>query len=631
MFRPSEEIKSRLDLVDFVQEYLPLKQAGVNFKANCPFHGEKTPSFIVSRQKQIWHCFGCNEGGDVFQFLMKKEGISFGEALKILARRVGIVLEKENPQIIDERARLLEICELSARYYQQVLLKSKIAEKAREYLTYRGLDQSTVDLFHIGFSPPSQSGALNLNNFLIRHGYSQDDILKAGVAIASQRGFGHFDRFRNRLIFPLHDHHGQVVGFTSRLLPQEEDGMGKYVNTPQTPIYNKSLILYGLHLAKDVIRKKDLAVLVEGNLDVVAAHQSGVSYVVASSGTACTLQQLQQVKRYTRNIAFAFDVDDAGQSALGKAAVLALCEGMEVKVVHLPQEGEWKDPDEYIRSFKNILDGGHAWERCIEAAETYMGMIFSKTCDSIHLDNLDAKKKAAEKMLSLISYLPNKLEREHWIMKLSHALSTSENILLEMLLELQKKHRQISSNFVAGKRDDETIKVNTLQQSSREEKLSSKLIGILTLAPTLLLDVSSRIAIEWLPLPFQTLYKKLVLYYTSLQEPSLSMSDAAHLFSRFRDSLRDAEGAKILLLQLGSASLMVEIECKDYSKEAYIQELRGIINILKKNYLTASIQTAQHKISVLEESNLPVDEKAKLLEKFSFECAHLIEQIKEVE
>ena len=230
MLQPSEEIKSRLDILDLLSEYVQPTPAGVNFKAICPFHNEKTPSLLISKSKQVWHCFGCGEGGDVFSFIMKYEGVDFVEALRILAQKTGVALKRQDPKLRNESTTLIEICELSAKYFAYVLNKSSLAKEAREYIfEKRGLTAETVDQFKIGFAPDVKGSSKDLNNFLIKNGFTQNDVIKAGMALKSKRGFGYFDRFRNRVMFSLFDIHGRVVGFTSRILPGHDDGMRKYV------------------------------------------------------------------------------------------------------------------------------------------------------------------------------------------------------------------------------------------------------------------------------------------------------------------------------------------------------------------------------------------------------------------
>ena len=307
-----EEIKNRLNIIDVVQEYLPLKKAGANWKAPCPFHNEKSASFMVSDTKQIWHCFGCGEGGDIFGFVMKIDGVEFSEALKTLAKKAGVELRHEDPKFTNQKTRAMEISDQAAKFFHAYLLKSTEAEAAREYLKRRGLTDQTIEEFQIGLAPNMWEGLLQV---LAKKGYKPEELVSAGLVIKSdRRADSYYDRFRNRIMFPITDVAGNVRGFTGRLMPEEEkkpDAGGKYMNTPETVIYNKGHIIYGLDKAKLAVKAKNEMVIVEGQMDVIASHQAGVKNVVASSGTAFTPEQFNMLKRYAETILLSFDTDAA--------------------------------------------------------------------------------------------------------------------------------------------------------------------------------------------------------------------------------------------------------------------------------------------------------------------------------
>lgn len=301
-----QEVKSRLDIVDIVSEYFPLKPGGSGaFKANCPFHQERTPSFYVSRPRQSWHCFGCDQGGDLISFVMKIEGMEFREALEHLAQKAGVQLPKFDGEKASQRKRIYEVNEMAMKFFRSTLEHAPEAEAARAYVKKRGLDDLTTDLFGIGYAPGSWDA---LTKALASKGVTEQEMLLAGLVAKSERGSGVYDRFRGRVMFPIADVHGNVVGFTGRILEGEECRVKsevsrtpgvKYVNTPETSAYRKSAVLYGLDKAKGEIRRADLAVIVEGNMDVVGSHQFGVTNVVAASGTALTSEQLALLKRFT--------------------------------------------------------------------------------------------------------------------------------------------------------------------------------------------------------------------------------------------------------------------------------------------------------------------------------------------
>ncbi|HEX9074221.1 MAG TPA: DNA primase, partial [Anaerolineae bacterium] len=294
-----DDVKQKIDIVDVIGQYVTLKRAGRNFKALCPFHNEKTPSFIVFPDQGTWHCFGsCGMGGDVFTFLMKKENIDFGEALRRLAQRAGVELSRERPGEDVERKRLREVLAAAAAHYHYLLKQHPAAQVAREYIARRFITPETMGLFEIGYSLNEWEA---MKSFLVGKGYSVHDLEAVGLVIQREGG-GTYDRFRGRLMFPIRDRNGQVIGFGARTLSGDEP---KYLNSPQTPLFDKSGTLYGLDLAKDAIRAQNLAVIVEGYMDVIGAHQGGFKNVVASLGTALTEKQLGLLKRLTKRYALA--------------------------------------------------------------------------------------------------------------------------------------------------------------------------------------------------------------------------------------------------------------------------------------------------------------------------------------
>jgi DNA primase len=347
-----DEVKQKLDIVEVVSQYTTLKKAGRNLSALCPFHTEKNPSFYVYPEQQSWHCFGaCNTGGDVFSFIMRKENIDFGEALRMLADRVGVTIPtKFEPETAkDEKELLFKVNEAAALYFHNLLLNSPEAQKAREYLDRRGFSTETMSLFQLGFAANSWEA---LKQYLLEKEYSEDEILEAGLVIAADDGKTH-DRFRNKLMIPIKDNRGRTTGFGARVL---DDSLPKYVNSPQTPVFDKSGTLYAINLAAQSIRQQELAVIVEGYMDVITAHQNGFENVVASMGTAVTEKQVNTLKRLTRNLVLALDADTAGEEAMLRCVDYENTLDAEVKVAVLP---EGKDPDDVIRgdpaTWKNLL------------------------------------------------------------------------------------------------------------------------------------------------------------------------------------------------------------------------------------------------------------------------------------
>jgi len=426
---PVDEIKNKLDIVDVLGGYIKLQKAGRNYKASCPFHSEKTPSFMVSPERQLWRCFGCNKGGSIFDFIMEIEGVEFGDALRILAQRAGVELKKIDPKIKTERTKLYEICSLANSFFIKQFEASKIGKDMQKYLAERGLKQKIIKDWQIGYAP---NGWQSLLDFLNSRGYSGEDVLKSGLAVKSEKNTNknkYYDRFRDRIIFPIRNINEVVVGFSGRENPNNpNENMGKYINTPNTLIYDKSCILYGLDKAKMGIRDKDLCILVEGQTDVIMSHQAGFTNTVASSGTALTEEQLKIIKRYTNNLATAFDMDSAGEMATKKGIDLALQLGFNAKVISLSKN---QDPADCIR--KNVS----SWSKSVDNAEYlikfYLNSAFSKN-DST---TVEGKKEISKEILPIIKKITNKVEQAHWLQEVANRLMVQESALTEELKKIK--------------------------------------------------------------------------------------------------------------------------------------------------------------------------------------------------
>ena len=415
-----EQIKSRLNIVDVVQGYVKLQKAGVNFKANCPFHLEKTPSFFVSPSRESWHCFGCSRGGDIFSFVMEIEGVDFPEALKILADKAGVELKPINPQYKNERMRFLELMDEAKKFYETELRKNN---DVIDYLKKRGVKEETAKAFGVGFAP---DGWRNLCDFLGKKGYSQTEMEKTGIIIKTQSEKGkvqnYYDRFRNRIMFPITNSSGQTVGFSGRIFsypqgvslgnsketPWGKTEPAKYINTPQTILYDKSKILYGFDKAKNEIRRKNFCVLVEGQMDAVMSHQAGVANTVAVSGTALTKDHLNLIKRLTQNIVIAFDKDEAGIGAATRSIDLALADGFEIKVAVI---GFGKDPADVVK------ENPGEWLKAVEGAKNIL---------EFYLDLFSDRKNIEKKVLPYIALLPSEMEQSHWVREIADRLRIRE-------------------------------------------------------------------------------------------------------------------------------------------------------------------------------------------------------------
>ncbi|MCF6276396.1 MAG: DNA primase [Candidatus Magasanikbacteria bacterium] len=453
-------IKDKIDVGDLVGEYVKLKPAGTNLKGLCPFHSEKTGSFMVSREKQIWHCFGCSKGGDIFTFIQEIEGMDFVEALRLLANRAGVEMETYKSEIDkSQKNRLFEINIQALRFFYNFLEKMPTAKPARDYLKNRGLIQETIDEWRIGFAPDQWS---LLTNYLLKKGFSIDDLVFSGLTIKkdganSMSGRGFYDRFRGRIMFPIWDINNNVVGFTGRVLVETEKSGGKYVNTPQSPVYDKSAVVFGLNKAKQIIRKQKKVLVVEGQMDVIACWQADMRYVVASSGTALTERQIKLLKRYAPEMIMSFDADNAGQIAAKRGVDIARTQEMSVKVVML-QEEFGKDPDEAIKKDKE------KWFELVDGAKDVMDWNFERIFKGKDVNNPKDKQKIAEDLLLEISFIPKEIEKDHWMQKLSSELGVDISVLRDeakRLFSLQKKRfRKVEDK---QKEEEETeIKKNRL-------------------------------------------------------------------------------------------------------------------------------------------------------------------------
>lgn len=557
---PAEEIKLKIDLVEVVAESVRLQPAGgQSQKGLCPFHGEKTPSFYVHRDKQFWHCFGCGEGGDVFTFYQKIEGVEFPDALRDLAKRAGVTLPEWKPEEESERAALLAVLEDAARFFEAAL-RHPVGERARAYLAKRGLEERTLAEFRIGYAPASWEA---LVKGLRSKGHADERIAAAGLAVASDKGRGLYDRFRDRVMIPLRDERGAVVGFTGRIMPDspEAERTGKYVNTPETKVYRKRRLVFALDRARPHIKAADFAVLVEGNMDAVSSHQAGVKNVVAVSGTAFTEEQIDLLKRSCSRIALAFDADVAGQNATSKALPHAWKCGLQVMVVLLP--AGFKDPDEVIRQDPAL------WRRAIAEARDMLGYAVERAVSGVEPSDPYGKRKALASLKGLLALVGDPVLFDHWVHVLAERLQLSDAAVREALA---------SGGRRAGNREQETAS-KAPKIESREERLAERFICLILGEPEGLKGLLGRFDPDWIPEGgLRALAKALKAYYTvDGQAPRLPDGFFAHY--------AEARKADSTLPALEPILLLKERDLPGWSPEQLSAEAETCAKELKKSAL----------------------------------------------
>ncbi len=420
-----DEVKSRLNIVDVVSGRVTLKKAGRHFKALCPFHSEKTPSFMVSPERQTWHCFGCGKGGSVIDFVMEYEHVDFLEALQTLAEKAGVVLERRSADTPEAKLKqkLYEVNHLASEFYQYLLMKHSLGEKARVYLESRGVSEKSIKTFGLGYSPNSWDGLLK---YLSKKGYEAGLLEKASLLVPSSRGG--YDRFRGRLMFTLKDHRGNVVGFSGRLLDKDAKE-AKYINTSETSVYGKGNLLYGLDVTKDAIAKANEAVLVEGEFDAISSFQAGISNVVAIKGSALTEGHVHLLKRFAQKVIFALDSDPAGDAAARRGIALADKAGLELAVATMPLG---KDPDAAARQSAGLL------KKAIKDAQPMYDYFISSALGRFDVASAYGKKQATDELLPIIATIDNPIVKEHYIKKFAKALDVSEVAIDEAVKKAAK-------------------------------------------------------------------------------------------------------------------------------------------------------------------------------------------------
>ncbi|MDP3963964.1 MAG: DNA primase [bacterium] len=580
MSTPSEEVKNRLDIIDVIGGYVRLHQAGANFKATCPFHHEKTASFYTSREKQIWHCFGCGAGGDIFSFVMKIEGLEFPEALRLLADRAGVTIQQEDPRIRSERMRLQDLMKSAVAFYEEVFARASEAE-VREYIKRRGVGDETRGRFNIGYAPHDAWDGL------MRHlsfkGYRPEEIERAGLAVRGDDGRWR-DRFHNRLMFPLFDGQGVAVGFSGRHFEARHPATSrmtpaKYVNTPETILYNKSRLLYGLHLAKEAIRQTKHAVLVEGQFDVVLSHQAGIMQAIATSGTALTEDHIRLIKRHTTRIRTAFDNDAAGAMATNRSVLLLLANDIAVEVIRI-QSG--KDPADLV------LADPAAWQKIVENAEPLLDFYLRNVQERAEGADAAQKRDLLNQVLAPLAVVSDPVTKGHYVGKLADVLRVEARYVQEAMDRLLA---QASGVRQAKAHDMQTARSLAVLPQNRWMDIEEYLIAFLVANK----DLATKYRAELSEDLFTFAHTK-TLYAALLAEESGSKNQ-----EKISDELK---------LELGRMALKADRFAERLGQFDAEQEIASFIHELKTSRirsrlreLTNVLRSAQHEVrqTILEE------------------------------
>ncbi len=568
-----EEIKAKVDIVEIVSHYVKLKRTGANYKGLCPFHQEKTPSFFVSPERQFFKCFGCGESGDVISFLMKIEGWSFYQTLKYLAKLAGVKLQKVT---LDDDSRfkeqLYQLNRLAARFYHYLLLKHQWGEVGRRYLQERKINSQTVKTFYLGVAP---AGWRTLTNFLKQKKQNLDLAVKAGLIIKSEKGY--YDRFRDRLIFPLFNILGEIVGFGGRRLHPNEE-VPKYINSPETPIYNKSRHLFGLYQAKEAIRQKKEAIITEGEFDVLSSFQSGVQNIVAVKGSALTEEHLKILRRYADQVIFSFDNDPAGIKATQKSFVMAENQGLKNKVIILKQG---KDIDEVVKS------SPQEWLSLINQASYSFNFLLEHWKGEIKKDDPYSKNEIVKKVLELINQIKNPLLQEEYLQATAKALDVDEEIL-----------RRLKDQTDQGRPKQFKPETKTQTQPNYLDELEGILLSLLIKGVEKEL-LSQKLTKEcFTHYGYRQLF--ILLKENNFDSQSCQASLKPELLNLYNELYLNPTAEKI-------NSLPAEKRKKEVQK---------LIQRLLQNHLKTKIETLKKEIAEMEKRGEDISEKNKILVKY---------------
>jgi len=564
-----DEVKQRLNIVDVVGERVTLKKAGRNFKGLCPFHNEKTPSFMVSPERGTFHCFGCGKGGSVIDFVMEYEHTDFIEALEQLAGRAGVTLTKRTNDSPEQKLkeRLYEVNQLASEFYSYILTKHPLGEKARLYLKNRGISDKSIKTFGLGYSPNSWEA---LSRFLKTKKYDDRILQTAGLSIQGNRGS--YDRFRGRVMFTLRDHRGNVVGFSGRVLdPTIKEA--KYINTSETPVYSKSNVLYGLDVTKSAVAKAGEAICMEGELDLISSFQAGVGNVVAIKGSALTEGHVHLLKRFAKTLVFCLDSDTAGDAAARRGIDVAEREGLEMKAIIIPSG---KDPDEAVREDPVVF------KKAVAGAVPIYDFFLASVQKRFDLSSPSGKKKASEEILPILFRMTNSIVQGHYSKKLAGLLDVSEEHINEEMRKIKVPFGQ----------EQEGEKNNAMEKLTRQEKIELYVLALLLQGDTKILRNDLK---ETVPIADFS--------YQSVQRIVERLEDYVSLNDEFSISVFVKTLPSELVSILDKAYLWDISEITD-DQAAYQEEWKKTLRELKRTIIRSKIQQLNAKSQTEENPEL---------------------------
>lgn len=573
----TEEIKERLNIVDFIGEYIRLTRAGSSYKGLCPFHNEKSPSFTVSEERQMFHCFGCQKGGDVFTFLMEMEGLEFREALETLAERTGVALKKtehktqstEHTEEVD-KGRIYELLDISVKFYEKQLWEGQGKENALKYLRDRGMNEDILKTFHIGFSP---SGWENIKKFLLSRGYSDEEIRESGLLVEKENGRS-YDRFRERIMFPIFDALGRAVGYSARALPGSDQESAKYINTPETLVYHKSRAMYGLFEAKNAIKEKKKVIIVEGNMDVLAMHKSRFQNTVAVSGTALTQEHLKILKRYAQELFFFFDMDSAGQSAALKSVSLACQLDIPSKMITLSAGKDAAD-----MALSNNSELGEAIEKAKHSIEYF----FNNWERENEMSSVEGKRAFSDKALNLIASIRNEVEVSHWMAYIGDRLGVDIHKLYDMLAS--KKNQQYSFAPQDEEISSEEEGLDVFDESSRISALYLRMLSFFLSFPEVWKKYDKEITLQNLP--------------PSFQEVMRLGRECEYSYEALRLRLEDTTRK---MIEKTHHDFQMEVLTKTLSQDEVDREVKFLFKEIQKEQIKTSLETIQRRLQEAEQA-----------------------------